>query len=254
MNSIIMYLGNKNLRPQTSNYYSLSAEYTLGGLNVSATGYYNKVDRMITLVTVPRSEAPAEYRQQYGEMLGKVRRYENMEDARTYGVDVSLRYTMKDFTAGLGYSYLDTDAHVYDTDHDRLERVVIDGMAHHKGNCFVTWHHVFSPVYNLGIGLYGRMSTKRFYQIDGNGKGYQTWRLSTTHDLGHSRRFDYRIEAGIDNIFNYCDRTPHGSHLGTTTPGRTIYATLTVRFKEGKRVKFTNNIKSNLKQKENEED
>ena len=90
---------------------------------------------------------------------------------------------------------------------------------------------------------------------DDNGKGYTTWRLSTTHDLGQSKKFDYRVEAGIDNIFNYCDRTPHGLHLGTTTPGRTVYATLTVRFKEGKRIKFTNNnTKSNFKKQEDEED
>ena len=106
----------------------------------------------------------------------------------------------------------------------------------------------------MSIGIYGRMSTKRYYQIDGNGKGWHTWRLSTTHDLGQSKKFDFRVEAGIDNILNYCDRTPHGLHLGTTTPGRTVYATLTVRFKEGKRIKFTNNTKSNFKKQQDEED
>ena len=63
-----------------------------------------------------------------------------------------------------------------------------------------------------------------------------------------------RVEVGIDNIFDYVDRTPHGLHLGTTTPGRTVYATLTVRFKEGKRTKFTNNSKSNFKQKQQDEE
>ena len=253
MTTVIMYLGNRNLRAQTSNYYSLNAEYTLGPLNLTATGYVNRLDNMITLVTIPRSEAPASYRQQYGEMLGKVRRYENMEDARTQGIDLSLRLTLKDFTAGLGYSYLDTDAHVYDTDHDRLVNVTIDGMAHHKGNIFATWSHTFTPAYRLGLGVYGRMSTKRYYQTDGDGKGFQVWRLTTTHDLGHSKKLDYRLEAGIDNILNYCDRTPHGLHLGTTTPGRTVYASLTVRLKEGKRIKF-NNINSNSKNKQQDEE
>lgn len=62
----------------------------------------------------------------------------------------------------------------------------------------------------------------------------------------------YRIEAGIDNIFNFVDRTPHGLHLGTTTPGTTIYATFTVRFSKGK--KTSNKFNSNLKQKDYEED
>jgi outer membrane receptor for ferrienterochelin and colicins len=124
-------------------------------------------------------------------------------------------------------------------------------MAHHKGNMFATWTHAFSPDYNLGVGIYGRFSTKRYYQIDGDGKGYQIWRLSTTHDFGHSKTMAYRVEAGIDNILNYVDRTPHGLHLGTTTPGRTFYISFSVRFNKGKKLK--NNYKSNLNTRDNEE-
>ncbi|MDE5549780.1 MAG: hypothetical protein K2I99_00265, partial [Bacteroidaceae bacterium] len=61
-----------------------------------------------------------------------------------------------------------------------------------------------------------------------------------------------RVEAGIDNIFNYVDRTPHGLHLGTNTPGTTFYATLSVRFSQGK--KLINKIKSNLSNRNNDED
>jgi outer membrane receptor for ferrienterochelin and colicins len=185
-------------------------------------------------------------------MLSKVRQYQNMEDARTCGVDVSVRYVHKEWTGGIGYSYLDTDAHVYDTSHDRLTKVVIDGMAYHKGNLFATWEHRFTPKYQLGIGIYGHLSSKRYYQVDGNGKGYNTWRLSTTHSLGNSRHMDYRLEAGVDNIFNYVDKTPHGLHLGTTTPGTTFYASFTIRFHQGK--KLFNKYKSNSLNQSNNED
>ena len=260
MTTTIMYLGNPNLGAQTSNYFSLNGEYTWGPMNLTLTGYLNKVDNMITLVTVPRTEAPADYRQQYGEMLGKVRRYMNMEDARTMGVDVNLRYSHKEWAAGLGYSYLDSRAHVYDGDHDRLVSVTIDGMAHHKGNVFFTWQHNNNTSHQpqgYGLGLYGRMSTKRYYQTDGDGKGYQIWRIAgnCTFGLGkHRLASTCQLEAGIDNLFNYCDRTPHGLHLGTTTPGRTVYATLAVKLTKGKKTKFSNNTKSNIKQNENEED
>ena len=101
------------------------------------------------------------------------------------------------------------------------------------------------------------MSTKRYYQTDGDGKGYQIWRIAgnCTFGLGkHRLASTCQLEAGIDNLFNYCDRTPHGLHLGTTTPGRTVYATLTVKLTKGKKTKFSNNTKSNIKQNENEED
>ena len=98
------------------------------------------------------------------------------------------------------------------------------------------------------------MSTKRYYQVDGNGKGYQIWKIATSHQFGKSGKTSYRLEAGVDNIFNYVDRTPHGLHLGTTTSGTTVYAAFTVKFQQGKKIKF-NNHKSNFKNKqENEED
>ena len=96
------------------------------------------------------------------------------------------------------------------------------------------------------------MSSTRYYQDDGNGKGYQIWRISTTHDLGHSRTMSYRLEAGVDNIFNYCDRTPHGLHLGTTTPGTTVYASFTIRFNQGK--KLNNKYNLNSKKQNYDED
>ncbi|MBR1688543.1 MAG: TonB-dependent receptor [Prevotella sp.] len=252
MTMLILYLGNRDLRAQHSDYFSLGAEYTIGHLTASVTGYYNKVDDMITLVTVPTSEAPQQYRQEYGELLNKVRRYQNLDDAETFGADVSLRYAYREVTAGIGYSYLDTRAHLYNSDHDRTERVVIDGMAHHKANVYATWQHRCSPVYQFSVGLYGRASSKRYYQINGNGKGYQTWRITTGHDLTPRGTLSYRIEAGIDNLFNYCDRTPHGLHLGTTTPGRTVYAGLTIRLNRGKKLK--NNYKSNSNYNNDEQD
>lgn len=250
MNGTYLYLGNENLDPQSSNYYSGGIEYTWNGLSITATGYYNKVDNMITLVTIPNNQAPAEYIIQYDPI--KTRQYMNMENAETYGVDVNVRYNYKAFSIGGGYSYLDTKAQVYDNDKEQLMDVVIDGMAHHKGNVFANWGHDFTPKYHLGIGIYGKLSTKRFYQIDGDGKGYQIWRVSTTHDFAGNKHLSYRLEAGVDNIFNYVDRTYHGLHLGTTTPGTTIYATFTVRFKDGKH-NINNKFKTNLNERSYEE-
>lgn len=245
MSGVYLYLGNTGLKAQTSNYFGLSAEYTVGKLTMTLSGYYNKVDNMIALVTIPASEAPGDLIVQYDPR--RVRQYQNMEDAKTYGIDFTARYQSRHFTAGGSYSYLDTKANQYDADHEVMKEVVIDGTAHHKANWYVTWNHDFTKVYHLGIGLYGRMSSKRYYQIDGDGKGFQIWRLATTHQFGKN----YRLEAGIDNIFNYVDRTPHGLHLGTTTPGTTVYASLTVRFNKGK--KLTNKYKYNLNQRNNEE-
>ena len=252
MSGTYLYIGNENLSPQTSNYYAVSGEYNWEGLNVTVTGYLNKVNDMITLVTIPNTQAPADYIVTYDPQ--KTRQYQNLESAETRGVDVSVRYRLnRDWMLGGSYSYLDTDAKQYDTTHDRLVDVTIDGSAYHKGSWYVTWNHAFPSGYQLGAGLYGRMSSTRYYQIDGNGKGYQIWRVATNQEFPVSRKLLFRIEAGIDNIFDYVDTTYHGLHLGTTTPGRTIYGTLTIRFAQGKKLRFTNN-KSNFKSNENETD
>ena len=93
----------------------------------------------------------------------------------------------------------------------------------------------------------GKSTISITFKLDGDGKGYQLWRLATNHQIAKN----WHIDAGIDNIFNYCDRTPHGLHLGTTTPGRTVYVSLTVRFNQGK--KLTNKYKSNLNSNNNEQ-
>ena len=246
MSGVYLYLGNTGLKPQSSNYFGLSAEYTVGHLTLTLAPYYNKVSDMIALVTIPQREAPGDLIAKYDPT--RVRQYQNIEDAKTYGIDFTVRYQARHFTAGGSYSYLDTRAHQYDTEKEVMQEVTIDGMAHHKANVYATWNHDFSRCYQLGIGIYGRLSSKRYYQIDGDGKGYQLWRLTTTHQIGKA----IRVEAGVDNILGYVDRTPHGLHLGTTTPGRTVYASLTVRLNQGR--KLTNKYKSNFNSRESETD
>ncbi|MBO6078587.1 MAG: TonB-dependent receptor [Bacteroidaceae bacterium] len=235
------YMGNPDLKPQTSDYISAGIEYSRGGFSASVTGYRNELFNMITLVNVPLSQIPAGSAPEYmGDGSGSItpRMYMNMEDARTMGIDASFTWRItSDITLGGSYSWLDTKAHVYDTKHDRLDEVTIEGMAHHKGNVYSTWQHRFNDAYRLGLGLYGRASSTRYYQNNGNGKPYQIWKLTTTHDLGRSRNgLIWRIEAGIDNILDYKETTPHGLHYGTTTPGRTFYCTLSIKFSKGKKM------------------
>ena len=235
------YMGNPDLKPQTSEYISAGIEFSRGGFSASVTGYRNQLDNMITLVNVPLSSIPAGEAPEYmGDGSGAItpRMYMNMDDARTTGVDAALTWRItSDITLGGSYSYLDTKAHLYDSKHDRLNEVTIDGMAHHKGNVYGTWQHRFNDAYRLGLGLYGRASSTRYYQNNGNGKPYQIWKLTSTHDLGRSKNgLIWRIEAGIDNILDYKEKTPHGLHYGTTTPGRTFYCTLSVKFSKGKKM------------------
>lgn len=255
--STFFNIGNTALKPQTSNYVSANLEYRTQRLTASVTGYVNKLDNMITLVNVPVDEIPKGITTAYlGDGSSKVtaRMYKNMEDAKTYGVDVNLSYKiMKDLTLTGNYSYLDTKANHYDSGKDRIIAAVIDGMAYHKWNATMIYGHAFSKSYKLGASLSTRGSSNRFYENNGDGKAFQIWRMNTTHDFGRAEKpLAYRVEVGVDNIFNYIDTTMHPYHLGTTSAGRTMFVSFAVKFKQGK--KINNNSINKFKNQNNEED
>lgn len=251
--STYYYMGNSNLRAQTSNYFSGGMEYRSRKFTASVTAYANKLDNMITLVPVKESEIPVDAMVYLGDGSMQIvpKMYKNTDRARTYGVDVNISYSItNEWIVGGNYSYLDTEAELYNEARDRYDKVTIDGMAHHKWNAYTSWNHRFTPHYRLTAGLYGRGSSKRYYQTDGDGRGFQLWRLSTSHDF--SRRdaaLSWHVEAGIDNVFNYKDTTMRPYHLGTTTCGTNAFLAVSLKFNKGKKV-----INTKIKKQTNHED
>ena len=243
--STFFNIGNTSLKPQISNYFSANAEYRGNRLAASVTGYLNRLDNMIALTNVPVGEIPAGITTAYlgdGSNNVQARMYKNMDDARTWGIDVTLSYKiLSDLSFTSAYSYLDTKAHLYDAAKNRMEEVIIDGTAHHKWSATVVYGHAFSKIYKLGISISTRGSSRRYYQNNGNGAPFQIWRINTTHDFGRSGKLlTYRLEFGVDNIFNFVDRTMRPYHLGTNTSGTTVHGTFIIRFNYGKRTKPNN--------------
>lgn len=234
MSIISLNLGNTELDPQTSRYVSGGLEYNGTRFSINVTGYCNWVDNMITLVTIPLSQAPGDLVVTYDP--ARVRQYQNMDDARTYGVDVNAKWTpIQSLTLTGGYSYLDTEANQYDEEDQVRKHVIIDGMAHHRATVSAIWTHAWRRSnYRLGIGVYGRIQSKRYYQDDGNGKAYNLWRLNTRHQFKLDKRWNAEVNAGIDNIFNYYETTYHSLNYGTTTAGRTFYGSLMIQFGQKK--------------------
>ena len=234
MSIISLNLGNTELDPQTSRYVSGGVEYNGTDFSINVTGYCNWVDNMITLVTIPLSQAPGDLVVTYDP--ARVRQYQNMDDARTYGVDVNAKWTpVQSLTLTGGYSYLDTEANQYDEEDQVRKHVIIDGMAHHRATVSAIWTHAWRRSnYRLGIGVYGRIQSKRYYQDDGNGKAYNLWRLNTRHQFKLGKRWNAEVNAGIDNIFNYYETTYHSLNYGTTTAGRTFYGSLMIQFGQKK--------------------
>ena len=66
---------------------------------------------------------------------------------------------------------------------------------------------------------------------DNQADAFQIWRINTAHTLLKMKKWTLTLNAGVDNVFHYVDRTPFGRNRATTTPGRTFYASAFIKFK-----------------------
>lgn len=218
-----LYIGNPSLRPQTSVYYSVGAEYNISSVSLSVMAYYNKLYDMIALVEIPTT-----YEDKMRE-VDKTMKYNNMEKAVSQGIDFLFTYRIyKGLTWGGGYSYSHAQGDFLNKDNE-IETVMIDGSALHHANTHVLWNHNWEK-YALAVGVYGKIQSKRFYRYEGDAHGYTLWRINTNHKLLKTKLFLCEMNLGIDNIFNYYEDKPYGYNYGTKTPGRTWYAGVVIKY------------------------
>lgn len=220
------YYGNTDLKAQKSDYYAMNIEYHTSRFKASITAYHNNIKNMISLQTV---ETSYEDRLQ---LVEETMKYVNLAKGRTYGLDFTFDAELPmNMKVGGGYSYLDAKGQRTDdeTATDYMKYVYINGTSHHNANIRLSWSQSWKK-YKLGINLNGRYQSKRYYTTDGNAKGYQIWRLNTSHSFINTKKWKADANIGIDNLFNYIDRTPFGHNRGTTSPGRNIYASIILKF------------------------
>lgn len=208
--------GNIDLKPERSNYFSLNTEYISDLFTFSVTGYINNIkdiiDRQVQPLT-PEDEA--------GGIKTRYL-YNNVSKARTQGVDVSMNtFLGEGFSIGLNYSYLDA--------RNRVDNKPLFGSSRHTGIVNGNWMKEWKN-YRLNVNLNGRLQSKVFY-TDMDARPFQLWNLATSHSFTGAKNLIFEPGFGIDNIFNFRDEKPFGSKYATTSPGRTVFASLTLKFK-----------------------
>lgn len=223
--ALTAYHGNTDLKAQTSRYASLGFEYVGKKFQASITGYLNNISNMIELVEI--GITPDE---KFLE-VEKSKQYKNLTKARIYGMDFTFNYRpTKDITLGGGYSYADPKAQYAKEGDDYMKYTSIDATSNHNATLNASWQHSWSN-YRLGLGVYGKYQSTLHYNTDNNADGYQTWRINTAHTLLKMKKWSLTMNVGVDNLFNYIDRTPFGRNRATTSPGRNFYASALIKFK-----------------------
>jgi outer membrane receptor for ferrienterochelin and colicins len=208
-------LANRNLDPESSNYYSLNAEYFNSFLNLSVSGYINDVRNLIKLVDV--NPFPIEYEGKFDN----VKQYTNASKVKIKGLDINLNsYFGYGLSLALGYSYVDSKD--YDT-HKQLEKI-----SRHTGTVNANWNKKWW-IFDSNVNFNGRLQSKRYYVAE-DGRNINLWNLSTRHRFNSINGLVLEPGFGVENIFNFVDDRPYGVNYATLSPGRVVYISMSIKF------------------------
>ena len=212
---IPMFLaGNENLKPEKSDYFSLSAEYARDGVTFSVAAYHNKVKNLIAAsdTFVMKPGMVMEYA------------YENQSEATMKGLDVLLRTRIDRYlTASANLAWVkkinDSTGKEYSNTRNFLAGANLD-YDRRFGN--------YQLNMNLQGNFYGKNQlemmderTREVTQIELT--DFSIWKLNTNHTFNSH----YRLSLGVHNIFDFVDETG-GYNSGT--PGRTFVVGFGIRF------------------------
>lgn len=211
-------VGNPDLDPETSNYYSANIEYAGRNFNLSVSGYINVVDQLISTKKVDLQPGDKEN----GIKTRKL--YVNLNDAKLKGIEVNLSaFLGAGFSLTGGYNYCDARG-TLDGEKDRLDRSI-----RHAGTASANWVHDWNW-YRLNVNLNARGQSSRYHLANGIAPGHWMCNLTTTHTISHLGRLGLEANVGVENLFDYTDNRPFGVNYATLSPGRTFWGGLTIKF------------------------
>lgn len=204
--------GDPDLRPEISDNFTLSAEYTRDRVNLSVIGYYNRIkDKIATIYNEDRTEA----------------NYTNIDHSSLAGLDANLAVKCP-------YGFMIKAAYAYV--HERLKQndVNVSSTRPHSATLGVNYE-LERKNYRLNIAVNGRILSK----LDSNEAnadgtkftpvhypGYQNWKIVVTQSLFRA----YTLQATVDNVFNYRPRFYAGN--SPISPGTTFMVGLSVNIDE----------------------
>lgn len=228
-------IGNKTLKPESSNYFSLSAEYNAQYWSLGITGFANDVNDMIVEKIVKLdAESLSRLRVEFPEITDAqaiktdhYNLYVNSDKGQIYGLqldatlnpvdglDISAKYACI-------YGRQQTDG-VW----QNLERSIRNTLT-----LMTNYHHAWHK-YVLDINFNGRLQSKTYYPPEyENAPGFGIWNLNVIQTLQWGRGCSIQPSIGIENIFNTKDDRIDSSTLryANFSAGRMMVVGLKIKF------------------------
>lgn len=207
---IMMLYGNPDLKPETSHQYSLSAEFTKGGFNMSVSATHNRFKNKITLLSLDDGTNDS--------------RYENAEEAKTTGVETILRYR---WNFGLTL----TGSYAYTKDYEEVNGLNTSSVRPHTATFNAMFSRKFKDI-GVNCSLNGQWACAHDrYSIDSETGAYRVVsydpRTMCSLNAGVSLPRGVSLNFGVDNLFNYKDKAADSS-LQVPQKGISYVGTVTV--------------------------
>ncbi len=201
MSGIWVIEGNPDLKPETSHNFNISAEYTRGRYNLTASTYYNKVRNKLS------TSAP--YFKSATDKLPYLP-YTNLDNYSVCGGEIGAQARWANgFSARLTYAYTKEQL-PKDKDGNTINNQYIPAREH-AINARVDYDHQFTKRYGLSAGLNGRFLSgvdnveyKNYYDVSQGTltvsyPAYTIWKLSLVQRFGKA----VKLTTALDNIFGY---------------------------------------------------
>jgi outer membrane receptor for ferrienterochelin and colicins len=229
--------GNKDLKPEKSNYFSLNAEYRTQQVAVSITGYLNRINDMVVKQNVDVDDATRkmllaefpEMTQEQADKMVSYALYQNSDKGDVKGMQVNVSANILE-GVNLSANYVYTYARTKSDD----EWTVLERSIRHAATIAANYHHTWGW-YGLNVNLSGRLQSKTYYTGSyEDAPGFGVWNLHTTHSLNVLRWANLESSIGVDNLFNKVDRRIDSStrKYALYSPGRMLVVGLKLTFKQ----------------------
>ena len=228
--------GNKDLKAEKSNYFSLGAEYRSDIVAVSVTGFLNRINDMVVRKDVPvdatslamlRTEFP-EMTEAQANKLERYSFYQNSDKGDVKGVQLNASANIfEGFNLSANYVY------TYARTQTAGEWITMERSIRHAATVGANYHHSWGR-YGLNVNLNGRLQSKTYYTTYENAPGFGVWNLQTTHSFDVVKWAFLEPSIGVDNIFDRVDRRIDSSNrkYALYSPGRMLVVGLKVKFKQ----------------------
>lgn len=216
-----MYIyGNKELKPETSNNFQLSAEYNKGIFDLSVSGFYNLFDNRISTrydsLYYNGNPITDDFRSAHADKLVDCEKrdayaiYENMEDLQVTGVNVDLNAK---FDCGIKTSLAYVYTHESNTNSGSTRP--------HTAKLKLEYRHDWKN-YGFNVGLSGRYLSKLEYSNSSTYDSYTIWKLSLMNYICQG----ITVNLSVDNLFNYVP--DKYSVVSPSTTGTSFSASMSV--------------------------